>query len=358
MIRFVYILLLAFLSVLSFKSYSQQLEWKTGVNYFFDNTEFAKSTITKDQTMTGTHIAPELGVSWDSTHFVYGGLDMLKLSGSRNVIDSIHPIAYYQYKSKSMSFYAGAFPRGKLLSNYSSLFFQDSIYNFRPTLTGIFWKVGQAKSFFTFWMDWSGHQTFTDHETFFVGGSGHHRMGRFFVDFQSYMFHYASTMAVKYHVTDNLLGHLSFGADYSNTTGLDTLMLAVGVLGGVERDRTVFDKPAPQPVGAVVRFNVEYKGIGTDNMLYVGDPRNVYYNKYNTNMYWNNPFLQSNYYLLNQVYINLLKRQDVRIRLVSRQHFSEGKLMFEQYFTALVSLDSSEKNTDKSLPFLKRLLGK
>jgi hypothetical protein len=355
--RYFSFFLLTFISVFATCSYSQKLEWKTGVNYFFDNTEFARSTITKDQTMTGTHIAPELGVSWDSTHFVYGGLDMLKLSGSRNVIDSIHPIAYYQYKSKSMTFYAGAFPRGKLLSNYSSLFFQDSIYNFRPNLTGVFWKVGEAKSFFTFWMDWSGHQTYTDHETFFVGGSGHHKLGHFFMDFQSYMFHYASTMAVKFHVTDNILGHLSFGADYSDNTGLDTLMLAVGVLGGVERDRTI-DRPDAKPVGAVVRFNVEYKGIGTDNILYVGDPRDVYYDKYNTHMYWNNPFLRANYYLQNQVYINLLKRQDVRVRFVSRQHFSEGKLMFEQYFTALVNLDSSEKNTDKSLPFLKRLLQK
>jgi hypothetical protein len=349
------ILLFSFVLFSFYGLVAQQLEWKTGLNYFFDNTEFKRSTITKDQTMTGTHIAPEIGLSWDSTNFVYGGLDFLKISGSTNIVDSIHPIAYYQYKSKQMVFYAGAFPRRQALFNYSTLFFQDSINNFRPNLTGVFWKVGEAKSFFTFWMDWSGHQTWTQHETFFVGLSGHHKMGNFFADFQSYMFHYASTMAVQYHVTDNALYHLSLGTDYSNTSGLDTLMFAVGLLGGVERDRADNDQTVC-PLGAVFRFNAEYKGFGTDNLMYIGDPRDVFYAKYGTHMYWNNPFLRANFYYQNKFYVNLLKRKDIKIRFESRQHLSQGQLMFEQYFTALVDLDSAEKNKDRSQPFLHRWL--
>ncbi|MDD4992941.1 MAG: hypothetical protein PHR83_11960 [Paludibacter sp.] len=329
------------LLIITFSTKSQNIVWKAGVNYFFDNTEFAKSTITRDQTMTGVHFTPEIGLAWDTIHSFYIGTDLLKTSGSQNYIDAIQPIAYYQYKANKSTLYAGAFPRAELFSNYSDLFFQDSVKYYKPTIQGLFWQVGEKDSFFNLWLDWNGHQTAINRETFFVGASAHKKFNHFFTDFESYMFHFATTRPDPqgYGVCDNLLAHLSVGVDYSNKQGLDTLLFAVGVLGGVERDRKL-SNGTQAPMGIVFRANAEFKGIGTQNTLYMGNPRMVFYGNYGTGLYWNNPFLRSNYYLESKWYYQVIRSQFVQGKLALKLHYSEGKLMFEQAFTVNASLNN------------------
>ena len=330
---------------------AQKLVWNANLNYFFDNTEYAKSTITKDQTMTGVHFAPELGLTFDSVHSFFAGVDLLKTAGSQNVIDFIQPLAYYRYQNRKVSFYAGAFSRSEILSNYSDLFFQDSVNYYRPTMTGIFWQVGHKKSYFNLWLDWTGHQTATIRETFFVGASAHQHFGVMFLDFQSYMFHFADTrpMNPTYSVCDNILAHLSVGVDYSNQTGIDTLLVAAGVLAGGERERSLANG-SYFPVGAVIRLNAEYKGFGTENMLYFGNARDVFYNKYNNELYWNNPFLRAGFYFQSKWYLDVIRSQSVNGKLSCNLHFSEGKMMFEQVFTLKAMLSNSTKPILKSKP--------
>ncbi len=83
-----------------FLIFSQNVQWKINLNYFFDNAEFAKSTLTKDQTMTGVHFSPQIGLKWDNSHTVFAGTDLLKISGSQHTIDSVNLIAYYRFQSK------------------------------------------------------------------------------------------------------------------------------------------------------------------------------------------------------------------------------------------------------------------
>ena len=337
--------------VLQISLFGQKLAWKAGLNYFFDNTEYAKSTLTKDQTMTGVHFTPQIGFMLDSVHSFYAGVDLLKTAGSENFIDFAQQVAYYRFHTPKVSFYAGSFLRSDVLSNYSDLFFQDSINYYHPTMHGIFWEVGRKNSYFNLWLDWTGHQTAIDRESFFVGASAHKKIGNFFGDFQSYMFHYAITRPdiLNQSVCDNLLAHLSIGVDYSNQTGLDTLMFAVGVLAGAERDRGLPDAPTI-PVGIVLRLNAEYLGFGTQNMLYAGNPRNVFYGKYNYGLYWNNPFLRSNFYLESKWFLDVIRSQSVSGRINLNLHFSEGKLMYEQVFTMKALLNNTEKPNLKSKP--------
>jgi len=342
--------LLSLFLILQFGLFAQELQWKAGLNYFFDNTEFMKSSLTRDQTMNGVHFSPELGLKWDSVHSVFAGTDVLKISGSQQYIDKVNLIAYYQFKTPDVLLKAGAFPRNELLSNYSDLFFQDSIGYFHPLMEGIFWQVGRQQAYFNLWLDWNGHQTDVNRETFYVGASAHRSFGHLFADFQSYMFHYANTRPTNpaYSLCDNALAHLSLGVDYSNKQGLDTLLFAVGVLGGYERERNT--ETIKTPVGAVLRMLVEYRGVGLNNMLYLGDPRMVFYNKYGGNLYWNNPFLRSDSYFESKLYLNVIHTRDIQAKISSNFHFSEGLVMFEQAFTLRVSLNSSSR-FDKKLIF-------
>lgn len=339
------------LLIIQFSISAQEFQWKAGLNYFFDNTEYAKSTLTKDQTMAGVHFSPEIGVKWDSLHTIFVGTDLLKISGSQNIIDIAQPIAYYRYQHPKASFYAGVFPRSELLSNYSDLFFQDSINYYRPTLQGFFWQAGKKSSFFNLWLDWTGHETATNRETFFIGASAYKKSGLFFADFQSYLFHFANThpRTPSFNVSDNMLAQFSVGANYSNQSGLDTLLFSVGVLAGYERDRGLADG-THTPIGAVVRLNAEYYGFGTQNTLYAGNPRNIFYSNHGTGMYWNNPFLRSGFYLQSKWYLNVIRSQFVNGKLSMNLHFSEGKVMFEQTFTVKALLDSSVKTRTKSRP--------
>ncbi|MEI8085891.1 MAG: hypothetical protein WCG93_06720 [Paludibacter sp.] len=345
--------LFIFLIVNSF-IFAQELQWKAGLNYFFDNTEFASSTLTQDQTMNGVHFSPEIGISWDSVHAFFGGVNALKISGSKGFVDKVDFTAYYQYKSNNVDFKAGNFPRADLLSNYSDFFFQDSVINFRPILQGVFLQKGNKNAYYNIWLDWVSHQTDIDRESFYAGASAHKSSGMFFVDFQSYMFHYANTLASHplYSVCDNALAHLSVGSAYSNKQGIDTLLFAVGVLGGYERDRGMGDD-AYMPVGLVLRLNFQYRGFGTNNTLYVGDPRMSLYNKYGGDFYWSNPFLRSKSYLESKFYVNVFNREWINGKVGMNLHFSEKQIFFEQTFSLNVSLNSLTKSHNKNTSVLK-----
>lgn len=333
-------LLVFFLSI-QISAFAQSFEWKAGMNYFFDNTEFLESTLTRDQTMTGVHFSPEVGLSKDSVHAFFVGADLLKISGSHNFLDIVRPIAYYQHKTSKSVLYAGVFPRAELLNNYSDFFFQDSIAYFQPTLSGIFWQLKNSSSFFNIWLDWNSHQTAVNRETFFVGVSALKQHKCLFAEFQSYMFHFANTRPnnENYNLTDNILGQLSVGVNFANRQGLDTLLFSAGVLAGMERDRYI-DNGTHTPIGLVLRGNAEYKCFGIQNSFYWGDPRMVFYNKQGTRLYSNNPFLRSNYYLESKWYMDVIQSQSFNGKVVIKLHFSEGKLFSEQVFTLKASLES------------------
>jgi len=332
------------LLIINFSVFAQELQWKAGLNYFFDNTEYVRSTLTKDQTMNGVHFSPELGMSWDSVHAIFGGVNALKISGSKGFVDKIDFTAYYQYDSQNVKFQAGAFPRADLLSNYSDFFFQDSVINFRPVMQGFYLNIGNKNAFYNLWLDWVSHQTAVDREAFYIGASAHKSFGLLFADFQSYMFHYANVHPTNpaYHVCDNALAHLSVGASYNNHQGIDTLLFAVGVLGGFERDRGMGDD-AFLPVAAVLRLNFQYRGFGTNNTLYIGDPRMIMYDKYGGNFYWGNPFLRSKSYLQSKFYVNVFNNDWINGKVGMNLHFSEKQIFYEQTFSLNVSLNSLTK---------------
>ena len=323
---------------------AQDLQWKAGVNYFFDNTEYELSSFTQDQTMKGVHFSPEIGMSWDQSHAIFGGIDALKISGTKVFLDKIDFTAYYQYHSDNVTFKVGSFPRENLLSNYSDFFFQDSILYFRPVIQGVFWQVGSPKAYANLWLDWVSHQTAVNREAFYVGASAHKLYGSIIADFQSYIFHYANVNPTNpaLSVCDNALSHISLGYTYANKQGLDTLLFAVGALAGFERDRGKGDA-GYAPVGAVIRANVQYRGVGLKNTLYLGNPRMSMYTQFGGDFYWSNPFLRSSSYLQSKLYYNLFNNRWVEGKIGVNLHFTEQKVFFQQTFSAVVSLNSLSK---------------
>lgn len=339
-------LLLVIISCFSVNA--QEYRWKIGLEYFFDNTEYGKSSFLDSETMNGIWLEPMGSIVWNDRHSINAGVNLLKIPGMDEVIDKVDITMYYQYKTPKILFRAGSFPRSEVLENYNNFFFKDSVNNFTPLMQGVFWQIGDNRNFLNAWFDMTGYATPTNREHFFVGLSGKISKGLFFADFQSYMFHYSITRPAipGDGVSENLQLQATAGLEYEKEEGFKGLV-AAGTLVGYERDRR-FASELYKPVGFVARGDAEIWGIGTKNTLYVGDPRMRLADTFGGDLYWGTQFLQAKSYVESEWYIRLIESDFVKARFNLNLHFTEGNVLFQQMLTVSASIDDfSQKNSKR-----------
>ena len=323
-------------------SEAQEYRWRVGMDYFFDNMEYKHSSYADARTLQGIWLKPQGGITWDSAHAVYAGVDLLKMPGMKHAVDKVDVTLYYQYATDKVLFRAGAFPRRDVLSNYSDFFFRDSVNHFMPLMQGLFWQVGRGGNFINAWMDWTSYSTAEARESFFLGLSGKATKNIFFVDFQSSLFHYAGTYPNNglYGVSEQIQGIASAGVEVTPATQFKG-MASAGLFAGLERDRKA--DLIHRPVGFVARVHAEYMGIGTENTLYTGDARMRFYNEQGSALYWGTPFLQGRSYLQSKWYIRLLDTDRVTARVNCNLHLSEGEWHLQQTLSVAASIDNFSK---------------
>lgn len=344
-----YLLLLLLLVIVTTKA--QEYSWSLGLDYFFDNTEYAKSSFQDSESMNGVWLKPMGTISWHNKHSINGGVNLLKIPGTEKVIDKVNVTMYYQYQSNNILFRAGSFPRSDLLGNYNTFFFKDSVNNFTPLMQGVFFQIGNGDNFFNAWFDRTGYATPTTHEHFFVGLSGKASKGIFFADFQSYMLHYSNTKPATpgEGVSENFQLQATVGIDYNIGNGFKGL-LAAGTLVGYERDRR-FEGELYKPAGFVARGDAEMWGIGTKNLLYIGDNRMRLAETFGGDLYYGTQFLQSSPYLKSEWYIRLIESDLVKVRFNCNLHFNEGHTMMQQMLTVSATIGSSGIKNKKSVEY-------
>ncbi len=327
---------------------AQEFKWRSGLDFFFDNTEFARSTLTKDQTMAGVALTQELGWQFDKNQRIMAGADVLKNLGGLQFTDQLQFLVYYQLEEKNTLLKAGVFSRADLFDDYSNLFFQDSVAYYKRAVEGVFLKQGDERGYYKLWLDWTGLQSAGERETFFAGASAYKELGSlYFIDFQSYLFHFATTNPnpLGLSVSDNFQGQFSGGIRYLDYGGHEVLKVSAGIMAGFERDRVDMGDYY-LPLGFLLRADGRYKNFGTENILYFGDPRMHFYSRYGNQLYWGNPFLQAGSYFQNKLYWKWMERAGVKGELALRTHVSEGKLFSEQLLTLRVQLDSPGKKKE------------
>lgn len=331
--------------------HAQQYRWGVELDYFFDNREYEKSTFTDPQTLHGIWLNTLGGVTWDSTHTIYAGVNLLKIPGMSKAVDKVDVALYYEYKKPKTLFRAGAFPRKEVLPNYSDFFFRDSVNLFMPLMQGVFWQIGEDANFFNAWMDWTGYATANTRESFYLGFSGKASKGILFGDFQSYIFHYAGTFPGNpaYGVSEQMQGMASVGLAYEAANSFKGL-LSAGIFAGVERDRKA--EETYKPVGFTARANAELYGIGTENRFYTGDARMRLFSVHGSDLYWGTPFLRGSTYLQSKWYIRLLESNYVSARINCNLHFSEGEVMFQQTLSITANIGSFYKPEKKKPDYL------
>ncbi|GHV54498.1 hypothetical protein FACS1894181_18350 [Bacteroidia bacterium] len=298
--------------------------------------------------MAGVHLAPEIGLGWDGKHRVFAGADVMREWGSSQTIDFYDPVIYYEYAGEPFRFYAGAIPRRMILDRYPRMFFSDSILNYRPVVNGVFWEyTAPAGSYANVWLDWTGRQTHTRHEAFFMGWSGRYNRGIFRLQHFGYMFHFAPVKDPEVYVPvhDNGLTLTSIGVDVAHKAGFDKLETNLGWAIALDRDREIGVWNTPQ--GILSETTVEYRGLELFNTYYKGGRQQVYYNEFGNNLYWGDPVYRSNEYDRLDLSIHFMKTGIVDLKFTYSLHFTENSIYHQQAFYATVNLSNLDKEKKK-----------
>jgi hypothetical protein len=334
-------ILVSFFLVLASDAFSQEKNWRLDMFSFFDNTEFGRSSVKIPQTMAGVIVAPEAGVVWDTLNKVNIGVNLLHEFGSPKAIDRFYPTAYYESYRGPLRFIMGAFPRSRALENYPRLFFQDSISYYRPNLNGIFSEYRKDENYFNVWLDWTGRQSKTLNEEFFIGFSGKYKTGVFYVQHFGAMFHYAGKMdpVVEEPLHDNLLFLTSAGIDLSGKTFFSKLEANVGWAVRLERSRAD-NSGWIKSNGFLMETRVEYKWFGLFNTFYKGDNMMHYYSELGNKLYWGDPAYRSKTSDRADFYISFLQTRTVDLDLTYSLTFMEDRMYHEQMLKLIVNLNS------------------
>lgn len=320
---------------------AQTLEWKAGMYHFFDNTEFLGSSYINDQTMAGVRISPEIGLAMNGNHHFRVGFDALKSYGSPNLVDSCSPTAYYLFDNGRFRFQMGSFAREGQLNDFSRAFFQDSIRYYRPNLNGFLLAYSGDDLKAKLFLDWTGKQSQTVHEAFFVGGSMCYRKSIFVAEAQALMFHYAGSLQLR-GVRDNTLLHPAIGLNLDGKTWLDSLRLSVGTLIGLERHRMVTDQFTARK-GLLVELDAFYQGFGLESSTYLGQGIMMDYATMGSELYWGDPLYRGSFYSRVDLSYDFLRLPYLRGKINLANHFSEGNFYVEQSLIVSATLGSYNK---------------
>ncbi|MGD0342108.1 MAG: hypothetical protein ABSA76_10440 [Bacteroidales bacterium] len=340
-----WLLLPVLLIILNIEGFAQQFTWHEGLFSFFDNTEFGKSKVKIPQTMAGVMLIPEIGLTWDSVHLVSTGVNLMHEFGSPEPIGRFYPTAYYNYNKGPFKFAMGAFPRALAVENYPRIFFQDSISYYRPNINGIFVGLSDKQNFLSLWLDWTGRQSTTVHEAFFVGMSGRYNIGIFYVQHYDYYFHYAMLMnpVVDEALHDNALFLTSAGINLSGKLFLNKLEANAGWVGALERARAentgwIFMN------GLFSEIRAEYRCIGLFNTFYTGHGLMYFYNNHGNNLYWGDPIYRAKTSDRLDAYLDFIRSSKINLEMTYSLHFLEGRIYHEQMLKLKVNLDGRVKN--------------
>ena len=346
---------LLFLAGIYITAFSQEFLYKAGLHTFFDNNEFDGCPVGDSQTMAGVRAAPQIGLGWDEKHRVFIGVDAMHEFGSDKEAVYWDPIAYYEFDGEPFRFYMGAFPRKLALNKYPLFFFQDSIRNYRPTMTGIFWEYSSKRgNYMNAWLDWTSRQTYTVRETFFVGLSGRYNWKVLYGQNFSYMHHFAGVMDPEKHtpVYDEVRMLTSVGIDLSSKTPFDELDINAGWAVGIDRNRGDDDGWHASP-GFLSQARIEYRGLGIFNTYYRGNAQGKFYDSFGTQLYWGDRLYRATSYNRLDSYIYFVKTDVVKLKLIYSLHFVKEGMFHEQQFYATFDLDNlKKKKTGKKYQYL------
>jgi hypothetical protein len=311
--------------------FAQSLDWNVGFMGFADNREF-NSTVQIPQSILGTQFIPELGINFDSIHYLGFGLNILQEFGSNKPVDGLDYQLYYKLEGDFFSLKFGSFSKNEVFKNAPKALYYDSLLYFRPNIKGLIWTLKLDNFRQSVYLDWTSRKADLKRETFIMGGYGKYSNEYIFAINHIYMYHYARANLIlpDNHIRDNGAAYLSLGINLHKWIGFDNFTVAAGGLQSYERTRSIGDWNTP--LGFLWITNIEHKGFGLNNTLYIGEGHKLD---------WGDPFYRLKKYDRLDIYFSPLRYRKVKATFGISLHFAESRIHHQQQFFIHVNLSQN-----------------
>jgi len=282
-----------------------------------------------NQVILGARLDAGSGFKIDSIYQVFAGMNYMFEYGSNPFALRPVPDLYFKSEVPHFRMFFGSFPRYKLL-NYPLLLLTDSIQYYRPNIQGGLMEYSGEWGYQNAWCDWTSRQTYTDHETFLAGASGHFQNNLFYIENYFCMFHLAGTKTKATSVRDNGGGAVYFGVDFAGKTFLDKCNFDIGGIGNYDRIRPLRYN---HYWGIQGRASFFYKYFGIDA---------TYYKGHKLALIWGEPFYTCGNYGRLDAYVKLWKTKHIDSKIGWSFHFVNGQNI-DNSFQVLFRVDFLNK---------------
>lgn len=345
-------LLILLLLTVSLVTSAQEFYGSVDFDFQFDNREFLKlNNDPPSQTLFGASISPCIGYRWDAHHSINGGFNLFKDFGTNATDSRITPYLYYNYVNKGITIDAGIIPRERLLGNYNSMFFSDSIRLYDVEVEGLIFHYIRGNLMIETVLDWTGKGKKEYREKFMFFGSAIYRKNSFRGGINFNAFHYAASENVR-GVVDQYMFYPHVGYQLSNYLYLDKIEIEVGWFQSLQREREQINRFIA-PGGALLDLKISKYRFGINNTLYIGSDLMPYYNyldqggnKFGNNLYIGERFYGSH----NGVYDRLeffwkpRIHSHIDLNFSFILHFSDGAVGTQQMISLKIDIDNIKFN--------------
>ena len=317
--------------------FAQEFIWDIKFSSQFDNREY-NTNLTKSQTLFGARITPQIGVGWEHNS-INIGTDLMADFGASTLFTDPTLLLYYAYNSKKFDAYVGVFPRSKMIGNYSTLIFSDSVKFYDQNLDGFMLQHVGNRGYIELGIDWCGLSYGEKRERFMIFSSAEINHKMFFAGYNATIFHFAASEEVV-GVVDNILFTPYIGTDLSKHLPLDILSLQVGWVQGLHKDRLI-DEDFLMQGGTQIELQAQKWNIGIHNTLYIGDDQMPYYKEYGPDLYFGNPYYRtkSNIYNRLEAYWHPFKGELFDLKVASIHHYDGSVWGWQQLLTLKININ-------------------
>ena len=143
------------------------------------------------------------------------------------------------------------------------------------------------------------------------------------------------------HIVDNFVVNPYIGADFGKATALDSLIVRGGPLLTIERNRA--GEGWTTPLGLWAEAVAEWKWLGVKDSFYAGGRQMPGYIPFRSQLYNGEPFYQAKVYSRTDVYANIYRTENVRLRASLDFHVAGSSFIFYQRIILAITLPGGRK---------------
>ena len=339
--------LLLSLSLLSFSLYAQEFRYRVDAKGFFDNLENS-TQFEPTRTYAGIAVQPQVGMQLGN-HALMMGVGVTQTFGGENKIDLDDVLLYYQYEKDEFNFIFGNYPT-EYQYDYPKLFFSEASLFQDLACSGVLLQYNAEKGYAEVTADWMYQIQESRDEQFAITAIGERNWGNFSAGGSVMLTHNKYDIGEIY-LFELCMQDIHVGYDFQPLVPcLDALKLTGGMLGTEQNLRFNEDELNQdgwdKAFGGYIEANIQWKGFGLTNNFYAGKGLMPYYSDLGSDMYWGNPFYQSNRYDRLDIYWEY-SNEFMSIKPMFSCHFTPKQTSTQQFIMLSFNIDQVLKRKNR-----------